>query len=1121
MKLIINKKHYGSMHLTLKNCICLLLLFISVHSSWAQFSVTAIPTAATCNGNGSIALSVQGAEAGATINYIVYRTDINPETLVYNNSIPNVAGQQSGTYRIEATQTVNGEPFGSPATIIVTIDNNIVPAIVSGNVTNAICGNDGKITISTIQGTVATYEIVSPINVGPQSSPIFENLLGTVAGTSYEFKITDTCGAADTKVYTVFLEKPILHLSAPFFPDNELIACDLLTVRNTVTTTNGFPIQYPLEVISTLVYQGTTTTYNQTIASGDIGMLEINQIVPYYYGEYYTYKIKVTDPCGTVYETSAYPVNPVLTVYAELENIQCLGKVLKVNPNKYLGPFTLEFTTSPDGFNPADYNDQYPGPYTAGDVVVKFGEEGNPLPYGFYVVKILDACGRTASSMEVENKVPEEIEAIATPTPASCVALGSVEAYIPGLFIETATITLGPDTYPTPKDVSDKISLPKKDKVVVGGLPPGEYAIVLVDTCGTTYPPVLFEIKEYTDATAGSNARVGCEVGFGSINVSGTQSFTKIEITSAPQDYPFPLPHDVFSYVIDGALYMDHLIPGQYKFKAATECDSDVKMNPATFTVTGYSETLNEYELIHHCSSFDLVLNHTSNSLVFVIYGLQKYNEVTGVWGHPESGEPYTEDLKLVTEANATGSEDPNAFTLNNNATNSNLEFLTGKYRIVKQYTSWGDGSKGQKSKYCTQVLQTFDYFNELTIQGAVSLSCTGNEGDIQILAVGVPPLNYKIISKNNSPFVIDNGENSVFSGLESAVYTVEVSDPCSTRPLTFNIADVPPLVTAPTPAKLAAIQHCDEDGNGTETFDISIYEAIILGSQNPNVVTITYHKSLSDGELGINPLSDLENYTSATNTIYVRVSHSSNPDCIALTWFEIIVRPKPELKMAEIWGACEGEAITVIADSGFDDYTWSNGSKKESITVTEAGTHTVTVKDEFGCETSKTIQVVTSPKPIIRTVTVDDWTDNSNVITVVMEQPTGESSYEYSLDNIIYQESPTFTGLAPGQYTVYVKDKFGCGLDKWPTYILTYPKFFTPNGDGVNETWRIHLSSLEPDMLIYIYDRYGKLITGFSPKSNGWDGTHNGKRLPSTDYWFVVKRQNGEELKGHFSMIR
>ena len=107
------------------------------------------------------------------------------------------------------------------------------------------------------------------------------------------------------------------------------------------------------------------------------------------------------------------------------------------------------------------------------------------------------------------------------------------------------------------------------------------------------------------------------------------------------------------------------------------------------------------------------------------------------------------------------------------------------------------------------------------------------------------------------------------------------------------------------------------------------------------------------------------------------------------------------------------------------------------------------------------------------------------------------------------------------GRHFVYVRDKNGCGIAKDEVYLLTYPKFFTPNGDGENETWRIKFAHAEPDMDVHIYDRYGKLITSFKGSSPGWDGTMNGYKLPSTDYWFVVKRQDGKEFKGHFSMIR
>ena len=59
----------------------------------------------------------------------------------------------------------------------------------------------------------------------------------------------------------------------------------------------------------------------------------------------------------------------------------------------------------------------------------------------------------------------------------------------------------------------------------------------------------------------------------------------------------------------------------------------------------------------------------------------------------------------------------------------------------------------------------------------------------------------------------------------------------------------------------------------------------------------------------------------------------------------------------------------------------------------------------------------------------------------------------------------------------------------------------------------------------IYIFNRYGKLITQINPKSSGWDGMFNGKNLPSDDYWFSVELiDNGGTIrvqKGHFSLIR
>ena len=92
------------------------------------------------------------------------------------------------------------------------------------------------------------------------------------------------------------------------------------------------------------------------------------------------------------------------------------------------------------------------------------------------------------------------------------------------------------------------------------------------------------------------------------------------------------------------------------------------------------------------------------------------------------------------------------------------------------------------------------------------------------------------------------------------------------------------------------------------------------------------------------------------------------------------------------------------------------------------------------------------------------------------------------------------------------MRDLGGCGTVTGEVFLLNYPKFFTPNGDGYNDYWRVKYSEREPHMMTYVFDRYGKLITGFLPDSPGWDGRYNGEPLPSTDYWFLVIREDGRQ---------
>nr|WP_294783981.1 T9SS type B sorting domain-containing protein [uncultured Flavobacterium sp.] len=84
----------------------------------------------------------------------------------------------------------------------------------------------------------------------------------------------------------------------------------------------------------------------------------------------------------------------------------------------------------------------------------------------------------------------------------------------------------------------------------------------------------------------------------------------------------------------------------------------------------------------------------------------------------------------------------------------------------------------------------------------------------------------------------------------------------------------------------------------------------------------------------------------------------------------------------------------------------------------------------------------------------------------------------------------------------------------------LPYPKFFTPNGDGYNDTWAIDPDYLAPNSSIRIYNRYGKLIKELAINAS-WNGTYVGQLQPASDYWFTAISFDGKEFRGHFTLKR
>jgi gliding motility-associated-like protein len=182
-----------------------------------------------------------------------------------------------------------------------------------------------------------------------------------------------------------------------------------------------------------------------------------------------------------------------------------------------------------------------------------------------------------------------------------------------------------------------------------------------------------------------------------------------------------------------------------------------------------------------------------------------------------------------------------------------------------------------------------------------------------------------------------------------------------------------------------------------------------------------------------------------------------------------------------------------------------------------------IATRTATGCSSEPVNVNVIASEPAVVTYTVTEDFSDSQYITVVA---TGQgNNFEYQLDNGSFQDSPVFENVLSGVHTITVRDKYGCGSTTIQAIVINYPKYFTPNSDGYNDTWNIPNLSNQPDANITIYDRYGKTIKQIRPSGNGWDGTYNGNMMPSDDYWFVVtytdENQNQQEFKAHFAMKR
>lgn len=381
---------------------------------------------------------------------------------------------------------------------------------------------------------------------------------------------------------------------------------------------------------------------------------------------------------------------------------------------------------------------------------------------------------------------------------------------------------------------------------------------------------------------------------------------------------------------------------------------------------------------------------------------------------------------------------------------------------------------------------------------------------------------------------------------------TNNVSNCSKVFPFELTVEDA---ATATMPATFSV---CDDDGeeDGLATFDLTMLNSEILNGQDPNTYDVSFYETEQMAIEGDSPIINLEGYQNTIpndQTLFIRVINANVPnECFAITSVDLEVTPilKPQIHSVDgsntLCVDFETEALqnelTLQSDLQSDNYmyTWFldgaeiPGANQPTYTINTVapGLYTVAITEismESNCtpQVSNAFEVIKSGQAVLINVSQSTSFQPNPSITVTVE---GYGEYWFQLnDGEILDNNGVFNNVVGGTHTVTVYDRktpFSCGvLSIEDITIIDFPRFFTPNNDGFNDRWNVFALQDQKEAIINIFDRYGKLLTSIKPSRPGWDGTFNGKDLPSSDYWFVLSYQedSGEDrqFKSHFTLKR
>ncbi|SFI11481.1 T9SS type B sorting domain-containing protein [Halpernia frigidisoli] len=312
-------------------------------------------------------------------------------------------------------------------------------------------------------------------------------------------------------------------------------------------------------------------------------------------------------------------------------------------------------------------------------------------------------------------------------------------------------------------------------------------------------------------------------------------------------------------------------------------------------------------------------------------------------------------------------------------------------------------------------------------------------------------------------------------------------------------------------------INVCDLGNDSIENLDLTHFESTIYSG----TATFDYFLTLSDLNNFTNKITNPQNYlfneTTGNNKIFIKISATGF--CPEMVEIDLSLKKTPIFLLPDYYFCPDGFVDIQPDFTGLNisSFEWLDSSGKivstnnELLNINTEGTYQINVTAQNGCTFSTKFEVIKYEVPIITQLIAE-----GNSITIIA---TGSKTILYSKDGITFQTSNVFENLPAGITTFYVKfvDSDCLGLTK-SGLILNINNAFSPNGDGINDTWFIDdLNVFDGQKAILkVFDRFQKLV--FQQESNlrlEWNGMSNRHKISTDSYWYIITLPDGRIFTG------